>query len=340
MRIAVFGAGSVGGYFGGRLAEAGQDVVFISRGDHLKAIQRDGLRVESTEGDFIVRPAAAEDNPAAVGPVDAILVCVKAWQVPEAAAVLRPMIGRETVVVPLQNGVEAPSQLEAVLGTDHVLGGLCRIISSVPAPGHIRHAGIDPYVAFGRLDKQQSQGAVRLQEAFSRAKGVRVEIPADIRVAMWRKFLLIAAWSGMGALTRSPIGLIRTQRETRQMLIQALQEIHAVAVAHQVALPNEAVAETLAFIDSLPPQGTASMQRDIIAGRNLRRRTERWCAWHGKLASRSLCTPLSIRAFSCSKCRLEVRHRSQAEPDGRRQVCGVPSLADRRPGRSDARGSR
>jgi 2-dehydropantoate 2-reductase len=257
----------VGGYFGGRLAEAGEDVVFISRGDHLKAIERDGLRVESTEGDFNVQPAQASNDPAAVGPVDVILVCVKAWQVPQAAAALRPMIGAETIVVPLQNGVEAPSQLEAVLGTGHVLGGLCRIMSSVIAPGHIRHAGIDPYVAFGRLDKEQSPGAGRLRDAFLRAKGVRVEIPADIRVAMWRKFLLIAAWSGMGALTRSPIGLIRTQPETRQMLQQALQEIQAVAVAHRVALPHEAIGETLAFIDSLPAQGTASMQRDIIAGR-------------------------------------------------------------------------
>jgi 2-dehydropantoate 2-reductase len=267
MRIAVFGAGSVGGYFGGRLAEAGQDVVFISRGDHLKAIQRDGLRVESIEGDFMVQPAQASEDPVAVGPVDVVLVCVKAWQVSQAAEAVRPMIGAETVVVPLQNGVEAPSQLEAVLGADHVLGGLCRIMSFLVAPGHIRHAGIDPYVAFGRLDKQQSQGAERLREAFSRTRGVRAEIPADIRVAMWRKFLLIAAWGGMGAATRSSIGLIRTQPETRQMLQQALQEIHAVAVAHRVALPHEAIADTLAFIDSLPAQGTASMQRDIIAGR-------------------------------------------------------------------------
>jgi 2-dehydropantoate 2-reductase len=267
MRIAVFGAGSVGGYFGGRLAEAGQDVVFICRGDHLKAIQRDGLRVESTEGDFSVQPAQASNDPAAVGPVDAILVCVKAWQVPQAAEAVRPMIGAETVVVPLQNGVEAPSQLEAVLGTGSVLGGLCRIMSSVVAPGHIRHAGIDPYIAFGRLDKQQSPSTERLRDAFSHTKSIRVEIPADIRVAMWRKFLLIAAWSGMGGLTRSPIGLIRTQPETRQMLQQALQEIQAVAVAHGVALPHEAIGQTLAFIDGLPPQGTASMQRDIIAGR-------------------------------------------------------------------------
>lgn len=267
MRIAVFGAGSVGGYFGGRLAQAGEDVVFISRGEHLKAIRSDGLRVESSEGDFFLRPARATEDPATVGPVDAVLVCVKAWQVPQAAEAMRPMIGPKTIVVPLQNGVEAPSQLEAVLGADHVLGGLCRIISSVVAPGHIRHAGIDPYVAFGSLNASRSEGAENLRDAFLRAKGVQVQIPQDIRVAMWRKFLLIAAWSGLGALTRAPIGLIRSQPETRPMLMQALEEIHTVAVAHRVALPLKAIAETLAFIDGLPPQGTASMQRDIVAGR-------------------------------------------------------------------------
>lgn len=267
MRIAVFGAGSVGGYFGGRLAEAGEDLVFICRGDHLRAIQQDGLRVESSEGDFVVQPAQANEDPAEVGPVDAILVGVKAWQVSQAAESMRPLIGAETVVVPLQNGVEAASQLEAVLGAGPVLGGLCRIMSFIAGPGHIRHAGIDPYVAFGRLDTGRSTGAERLRDAFSRAKGVRVEIPPDIREAMWRKFLLIAAWGGLGALTRAPIGLIRSQLETRQMLKQALQEIHAVAVAQRVALPHAAIAETLAFIDSLPAQGTASMQRDIIAGR-------------------------------------------------------------------------
>jgi len=267
MRIAVFGVGGVGGYFGGRLAEAGEDVVFISRGAHLQAIQRNGLQVESSEGNFVIEQAQAHEDPAAVGSVDVVLVGVKAWQVPQAAEAIRPLVGAETVVVPLQNGVEAPSQLEAVLGSDHTLGGLCRIISSIVAPGHIRHAGIDPYVAFGRLDGQHSEGAQRLRAVFARAKGVRVEIPPDIRMAMWRKFLLIAAWSGLGAITRASIGPIRTQPETRQMLKQALQEIHAVAVANHVALPHDAIAETLAFIDSLPAQGTASMQRDIIAGR-------------------------------------------------------------------------
>ena len=124
MRIAVFGAGGVGGYFGGRLAQAGEDVVFIARGDHLKAMLKQGLQVDSVKGDFLVKPVQAADDPSQVGLVDVILVCVKAWQVPQAAKAMRPMVGPQTFVVPLQNGVEAPSQLTAVLGQEHVLGGL------------------------------------------------------------------------------------------------------------------------------------------------------------------------------------------------------------------------
>lgn len=267
MRIAVIGVGGVGGYFGGRLAQAGEDVVFIARGGHLQAIRNHGLHVDSVKGNFVIQSVQASDDPAKAGPVGAILVGVKAWQVPAAAEAMRPMVGPKTFVVPLQNGVEASTQLAAALGAEHVLGGLCRIISYIAAPGHIRHAGIDPYVAFGELDGHCSERAEQLRDAFSRAAGVIAEIPSDIRAAIWRKFLLIAPWGGLGALTRAPIGVIRARPETRQMLEQALREIHSVAVAHQIALPEQAIRETLAFIDTLPAEGTASMQRDIIEGR-------------------------------------------------------------------------
>lgn len=267
MRIAVFGAGAVGGYFGGRLAQAGEDVVLIARGEHLRAMQRSGLRVDSIKGNFAVDPVQATDDPAEVGAVDAILVGVKAWQVPEAARAMRPMVGPQTFVVPLENGVEAPSQLAEVLGEEHVLGGLCRIISSVVEPAHIRHAGIEPYVAFGELDGRHSERAERLRRAFENADGVTAEIPPDIRVAMWEKFLFIAALSGVGAVTRAPVGVLRSLPETRRMLEQAMHEIVAVARARDIALPEETVSQTMAFIDSLPPEGTASMQRDVMAGR-------------------------------------------------------------------------
>jgi 2-dehydropantoate 2-reductase len=267
MRIAVFGSGAVGGYFGGRLAEAGEDVAFIARGEHLAAIRRDGLKVTSTEGDFIVRPARATDDPAAVGPVDVVLLGVKAWQVVEAAEVMRPLIGSGTIVVPLQNGIETPDRLAGVLGSDHVVGGLCRLIAYVVAPGHIRHAGAEAYVALGALEASAGPRVEALRAAFARAPGVRVEVPADIRAAMWSKFLFIAALGGVGALTRAPVGIIRSQPETRRLLHDALEEIRAVAGGNGVALPADIVGQTLAFVDSLPFEGTASMQRDIIHGR-------------------------------------------------------------------------
>jgi 2-dehydropantoate 2-reductase len=272
MRIAIYGAGAVGGYFGGRLAQAGDDVVFLARGEHLRAIREHGLQVASIAGDFTIRPARATDRPDDIGPVDAVLVSVKAWQVPDVALAMRPLVGPETFVVPLQNGVEAPEQLAAALGAEHVLGGLCRIIAQVTGPGYIRHSGAEPYLAFGELDAggsgaKPSGRAERLREAFARTRGVTVEVSPDIRAAMWLKFLFIASMSGVGAVTRAPIGVVRARAETRRMLEQAFEEIAAVAAALGVALPAGAIGETMAFVDALPHDGTASMQRDIMAGR-------------------------------------------------------------------------
>ncbi len=270
MRIAVFGAGGVGGYFGGRLAQAGEEVIFIARGAHLQALQTEGLRVESIQGDFSVKPVQASDDPRRVGQVDAVLVCVKAWQVPEAAIAMRPLVGEQTIIVPLGNGVDAPEQLAAVLGAGPVLGGLCHISALIAAPGVIRHVGIKPHVAFGELDGQPdgqpSRRAERLLQAFERA-GVWAEIPPDIHSAMWEKFLFIAAFSGVGAVTRAPAGVLRSLPETRQLLEQTMREIEAVAHRRRVSLPGGIVPDTMAFVDGMGPGVTASMQRDIIAGR-------------------------------------------------------------------------
>lgn len=266
MRIAVFGTGSVGGYFGGRLAQAEEEVVFIARGEHLRALCTHGLRVDSVKGDFVVRPVQATDDPAQVGVVDAILVGVKAWQVPEAAEAMRPLVGPATCVVPLQNGVEAPAQLAAVLGDQHVLGGLCGIFSFIAGPGHIRHTGAEPFVKFGEMDNRPSERVERLHQAFMRA-GVTVEIPPDIQVALWMKFLFIAPCSGVGAVTRAPAGVWRSLPGTRRMVEQGLHEIMAVARARDIALPEDAVRMTMAIIDSMSPEATFSMQRDVMEGR-------------------------------------------------------------------------
>ena len=149
MRFAIFGVGAVGGYFGGRLAQAGEDVTFIARGDHLKVLRTRGLRLDSIKGDVILSPVTVTDDPAKVGYVDVVVVGVKTWQVPAAAKAIQPLIGQDTIVLPLQNGVEAAAQLSEVLGSENVCGGLAKIVCFLADPGHIRHTGMDPYIAFG-----------------------------------------------------------------------------------------------------------------------------------------------------------------------------------------------
>ncbi len=266
MRIAIFGTGSVGGYFGGRLAQAGVDVIFIARGENLDAMQTHGLRVDSINGDFVVKSIQATNDPLEIGLVDLVLVGVKAWQVSEAAEAMRPMIGPETFILPLQNGLEAPAQLSELLGDRHALGGLCGLFCYVAGPGHIVHAGTDPFVKFGELDNHHSPRVELLLDTFKRA-GINAEIPPDIQVAMWMKFLLIAVWSGMGAVTRAPVGIWRSLPETRRMAELSLQEIIAVAAARHIALPEDALQTIMTMYDGLVPQSTASLQRDLMEGR-------------------------------------------------------------------------
>lgn len=266
MRIAVFGAGGAGGFFGGKLAAAGEAVTFIARGDHLKAIVADGLRLETSSGEFVVRPEGATDDPAAVGPVDVVLVAVKAWQVEEAAKAIRPMIGPQTCIVPMQNGVEARGQLARALGEDHVLGGLCGTLSWVTGPGRIRNLGATNFIRFGEIDNRRSDRVERLLHAFERTD-VTVEVPADIEKAVWDKFILITSFGGIGTVTRAPIGVVRTMPETRRMLEDCAAEVVALGRARGVALAETAVADTLRYIDKFAPEGTTSMQRDIMEGR-------------------------------------------------------------------------
>jgi 2-dehydropantoate 2-reductase len=267
MRIAVFGTGGIGGYFGGRLAQAGEDVVFIARGKHLQAMRENGLRVDSIKGDFVIKPVQATDDPKQVGIVDVILVGVKAWQVPEAAQGMRPMVGPHTIALPVQNGVEAPSQLAGILGAEHVLGGLCGLMVFIAGLGHIRHAAVDPFIGFAELDNRPSQRVEKLSQVFSKAQGVRVDNPPDIHVGLWRKFLFVTGVTGVGAVTRAPIGIYRSQPGTRKMLEQVAEEICEVAWARKIALPQDAVTKSMDYWDSMPPEVTSSIQRDIMNGR-------------------------------------------------------------------------
>ena len=266
MRIAIYGTGGAGGYFGARLASAGEDVAFIARGEHLRAIRSNGLHVETPSGELVIHPAEATDDPAEIGPVDAVLVGVKAWQVTDAARVMRPMIGPETIVVPLQNGVEAHEHLAAVLGDGPVLGGTCGTISYVVAPGRIRSIGGTNFVRFGELDNRSSERTERLRRAFESA-GVGAEIPPDIHVAIWEKFLFVVSFGGLGAVTRAPLGILRAMPETRPMLETCMREIFDVGRKRGVALANGTVERAAAFLDSLAESATTSLHRDIVDGK-------------------------------------------------------------------------
>lgn len=266
MRVVVFGTGGVGGYFGGRLAQAGEDVTFIARGEHLRAIRATGLRVDSQAGDFVVFPAKATDDVAEVGEVDLVVVGVKAWQVPDAARAIKPIVRPGTTVLPLQNGVDAASQLVDELGPDNVIGGLCRIVSFVVEPGHIRHAGFTPTVIIGELDNRRTDRIEQIEQAFKRA-GVEISVATDIQVALWTKFLFIASFSGIGALANAPAGVVRSDPKWRSQMLAAMQEIYNLAHARGVKLPANSIENVMAAIDGLPEDATSSMQRDIAAGK-------------------------------------------------------------------------
>ena len=262
MRIAVIGAGGVGGYFGGRLAQAGQNVTFIARGATLEALRAHGLRVDSILGDFVIDRVQTTPT----GTFDAILMAVKAWQIPAAAAQLAPLMHDDTMVVPLENGIDAPEVLAEIVGPRHVVGGLCAIVSYSVAPGHIRHAAAEPMVMFGELDHGRSERVERLRAAFEQAN-VHAEVPPDIRRSMWTKFLFIATMSGVGALTRVPIGVWRVIPEVRAMTDASLREVVALAKARGVDLGHDAVSVTWQRYDGMPPASTSSMQRDIMEGK-------------------------------------------------------------------------
>ena len=266
MRIAMVGAGGVGGYFGARLAAAGQEVWFIARGPHLAAMQAQGLRLSSIKGDLALPSVNVTSEPAEVGPCDAVFVAVKTWQLPGAIASVEPLMSEDTVVVPLLNGVEAADELAEALGRQRVLKGLTKILSFIEAPGHIRHAGAEPHIALGEWDNRRSERAEGLTAALQ-AAGIDARIPDDIDIALWEKFTFVVSVGGVGAVTRAPIGRIRALPETRALVESAMHEIVAVGRARGVAIPDAVVDRSMGFIDSLPDGGSASLQRDIAAGR-------------------------------------------------------------------------
>lgn len=267
MKFAIFGTGGVGGYFGGRLAQARQDVTFIARGRHLAQMRESGLRVDSIAGDFVLEEVNATDAPQSIGAVDCVILAVKAWQLNEAIETMKPLIGSETAILPLMNGIEHIDLLTDSFGEKHVLGGLCRISSFLAEPGHITHVGLKPFVSFGELDNTRSGRVKGLHGIFSSLDGIDVDVPPDIRTAMWEKFIFICSTSGVGAVTRQPMGVFRSVPESRALLESAVREAVEVGRAKSVALPDDLFETLMKRIDGLPAGMVASMQKDIMEGR-------------------------------------------------------------------------
>lgn len=266
MRIAIVGAGGVGAYFGARLQAAGNDVAFLARGAQLAALRTGGLSLTGRSGELHLPKVEASDDLAVLGPADAVLVAVKSWQLAEVAPQLAPLVGPDTVVVPLLNGVEAADELAAALGPAPVAAGLCGIVSFLVAPGHVHHEGVDPYIKMGELDDRPSPRLERLVAALI-AAGVRAEVAPNIRAALWQKLLFIAPVSAVAALVRAPLGRWRHLTGPRGLAADAMREVVAVAAARGVALAAGAVERTLANLDAIEPTSTPSLQRDFEAGR-------------------------------------------------------------------------
>ncbi len=268
MRVAVIGAGGTGGYYGGVLARAGHEVAFVARGAHLEAIRHGGLAVRSRlSGDFTVHPRATADT-REIGPVDLVLFCVKAYDTDAAAERLRPLVGPETVILSVQNGIDNEDRIARSVGPAHVLGAVAQVSSVIEAPGVIAQTAGPGKIIFGELDGPPSPRTERLLDAFRRA-GIAAEVRPDMRVALWEKFIFICGLSGVTSLTRLPIGPILADPETGALLRGTMAEVEAVAHAEGVAVPAGHADRAFAFMKSQEPWYRGSMYYDLAAGRRM-----------------------------------------------------------------------
>lgn len=266
MKILVYGIGGVGGYFGGRLAKSGNEVTMIARGKHLEEIKKNGLEVQSVNGDFKVKPWLATDKVSEAPEPELVILGVKSWQIQDAAKDLKSVIGKDTMVLPLQNGANNAEKLLEILPRENVLGGLCHIISFVEAPGKIKHASFEPLITFGELDNSRSERVLRVKTALDKA-GITNNIPENIQLEIWKKFLFIATVSGIGGLTRVCIDKIRESDYLYDLMLKTAQEIRAVANAKGIPVGEEHLQKAFDIINNQPPGTTASTQRDIMAGK-------------------------------------------------------------------------
>jgi 2-dehydropantoate 2-reductase len=268
MRIAVIGAGGVGGGFGAALAKAGADVTFIARGAHLAAMKSAGLKIQGPRGDTHLVPTQATDDPAAIGKVDIVLFCVKLWDIESAGETIKPLIGPDTAVITLQNGIDAPERLIPILGQSAVMGGVAQISASIIAPGVIQQVGTFMRMVFGEFDGRRSKRAEDFLGQCLNA-GFDASLSEQILTELWMKFILLASNAGIMSLARQPIGALRDDPDMRPIFKAAYQETIDVGRARGVALPADAIDRILEFTRHLPPAMKASMALDLDRGNRL-----------------------------------------------------------------------
>ena len=289
MKIGIVGAGGVGGYYGGQLARVGTDVGFVARGEHLAAIREHGLRVRTSEEDFVVRVPASAD-PAEIGACDAVLFCVKSYDTESAAALLDPLLKPATAVVSLQNGVDNEEKIAAQIGAEHVVGGASFILANIAGPGIVERVGSVQRILFGELDGSRSDRGNDLLAAF-RAAGIDAHLTDDIRRVLWDKFAFLCALAGLTAVTRLPIDELLHVPESRDLFREMVGEVALVARAEGVELGDEVVDQKTEFAAGLEPGSFSSLHHDLVSGRRLE-----LDALHGELMRRAARHGLSVPA--------------------------------------------
>ncbi|MBI5220078.1 MAG: 2-dehydropantoate 2-reductase [Bacteroidia bacterium] len=265
MKIGIIGTGGVGGYFGGKIAKAGYDVTFVTRGLNLDALKTNGLTVKSILGDFKIDKVNATDKIEELKHADLILICVKAWQVKEIALKLKSVIKENTIVITLQNGVLAVDELKTCLNESNIVGGLCFIISKIESPGIINHFGVEPSIVFGEINNSKTERLINVKDVFDKA-GIKSKISEDINADLWKKFITICV-SGLLAVTGSTYGELRELPKTRSMMIELLKEIYTLSREIGIGIESDFVNKTVALIDTYPYDSTSSLTRDVWEGK-------------------------------------------------------------------------
>ena len=266
MNIVIYGTGGVGGYFGTRLAQAGNKVTFIARGKHLETIKQNGLYLKSIKGDYLVYPANATSTISEVKKIDLILVCVKTWQLVDVAKKIKPVLNKDTMIISLLNGVENETVLCDVIDKKHVLGGLCKVVSKFEDYGVINHLSYEPTIIFGELTNLKTARTLQLEQTFV-AAGITTKLATDIQKEIWTKFLYISTVSAIGALTRATIGEMIASPQIKKMMYQTAEEIIAIAKKQGIDLPENSIEKQFQIIDTQPYNTTSSLQRDMMSGK-------------------------------------------------------------------------